>query len=144
MSENGRSTGSNSIHSFVLGGALVVLLLGMYLTTNGNHVFLQVGKEQIRLPETCILKSTTGIECAGCGLTRSTIQLLDGAIHRSVDTHPAGGLILLLILLQIPYRAFILWTGVEPASEPRATGWMMGSAIAVLLGIWLLSFGLPG
>jgi len=36
----------------------------------------------------CLLASTTGIPCPGCGMTRAVFALLHGDIHASLHYHP--------------------------------------------------------
>jgi hypothetical protein len=54
----------------------------------------------IALPETCMLRATTGFPCAGCGLTRSWIAALHGKWGWSVEHHRFGGVALVYLALQ--------------------------------------------
>lgn len=50
----------------------------------------------------CPFKSCTGLDCPGCGLQRSAIKLLEGDISGSVQMHPAGiPMIVMLVLLAL-------------------------------------------
>jgi hypothetical protein len=43
----------------------------------------------------CILRMTTGIECPFCGMTRATLALGEGDLHRALALHPLAPLVLL-------------------------------------------------
>ncbi len=55
-------------------------------------------------PGMCWFRSTTGIDCPGCGMTRSFVSLGDGRFVDAVRFNWAGILIFLAIAFQIPYR----------------------------------------
>lgn len=52
---------------------------------------------------TCPIKHLTGISCAGCGMTRASLALIQGDIHKAVYYHP---LVLMMpaVLLLFLYR----------------------------------------
>jgi len=58
----------------------------------------------VTIPPTCSMQSTLGIDCPGCGLTRSFISLAHGNLSASVAFNPAGVLLFAIALFQIPYR----------------------------------------
>lgn len=55
---------------------------------------------------TCPIKACTGVDCPGCGMQRSVIQLLDGDVAGSIEMHPAGIPMLFLILFLILHLIF--------------------------------------
>jgi hypothetical protein len=60
-----------------------------------------------RLPEVCTVKRF-GAECAGCGLTRSF--LLGVRLNpEAFRLHPAGPLLLAVVMAQLVYRPWRLW-----------------------------------
>jgi hypothetical protein len=61
----------------------------------------------VRLPEVCTIKRLEWGECPGCGLTRSFVLgvRLDPEAFR---LHPAGPLLLLVVVAQLPYRVYRL------------------------------------
>lgn len=77
------------------------------------------------LPELCSSRNIFGVDCPGCGLTRSFIHLARGDWHASVAAHRLGWLIALAVLLQIPYRLFAL---------RRDERWPSDSWLPMLLG----------
>lgn len=52
----------------------------------------------------CPLRASTGVECAGCGMTRSWIALTHGRILESLHVHPLG----LLLYLAAAFKAATL------------------------------------
>lgn len=97
-----------------------------------------------RLPESCLVKATTGGSCPGCGLTRSFVSgaRLDPAAFRF---HPLGPLLLLALVLQIPYRAYRIWGrrragGADLPSARVPSPWRAMGVIAALIllfvGVW--------
>ncbi|HIZ16758.1 MAG TPA: DUF2752 domain-containing protein, partial [Firmicutes bacterium] len=43
---------------------------------------------QIVTGTTCLIKSTIGVPCPGCGMTRATLELLSGNISAALHYHP--------------------------------------------------------
>ena len=58
----------------------------------------------VTLPTLCWFKLTTGLPCAGCGLTRSVVLLMHGGLRASLAMHPFGIVAVGLAVLQIPPR----------------------------------------
>ena len=96
--ERGRST---DLLIFMVATA-VPLIGGALSTPDGQHVGIR-GFEQFPLPTLCVSR-WLGFECPTCGLTRSVVSLMAGDLNRSLAFHHFGWLIVLLILVQIPYR----------------------------------------
>jgi hypothetical protein len=76
---------------------LAGLILGVTPDRQGVSLF------GVQLPEVCGVKRLGG-SCPGCGLTRSFILGLQGD-PAAFRVHPAGPILLLVVLAQIPYRA---------------------------------------
>ena len=62
----------------------------------------------VHLPAVCWLRTTTGLPCASCGLTRSIVLLLHGRLSESLAMHPFGIPTLALALLLLPPRVAVL------------------------------------
>jgi hypothetical protein len=56
------------------------------------------------LPELCYFRRGTGMDCPGCGLTRSFISLAHGRFLLACQYNLAGVLFFPVVALQIPYR----------------------------------------
>jgi len=75
----------------------------------------QVTVGKFIVPETCIMKNSTGLPCPGCGLTRSWISLCHGRIQESLKHHHLGIPVFIYALLQA-LRHF-LWLA-APSLQP--------------------------
>jgi hypothetical protein len=64
---------------------------------------------QIPLPELCSFRRMTGMDCAGCGMTRCFISLGHGDVPGAWAYNPAGILLYGIVLFQIPFRGWQLW-----------------------------------
>lgn len=64
-----------------------------------------------RLPEVCTAKRALGVECPGCGLTRSFVLGVRGDLGAATRLHPLGAVLLLFTASQVPYRAARLLRG---------------------------------
>ena len=62
----------------------------------------------IELPPLCASRALFGIECPGCGLTRSFVALAAGDLPESWRLHRLGWLLALAVVGQIPYRLYAL------------------------------------
>jgi hypothetical protein len=92
---------------------------------------------KIALPALCASRVWFGVQCPGCGLTRSLIALASGDLAASVEYHRVGWVLAVAVLLQFPYRVLALRelrTRVVERSWPTWFGWAL---IATLIGSWL-------
>lgn len=90
------------------------------------------------LPELCQFRTYLGIDCPGCGLTRSFIHLAHGRWGESLMRHRVGWLLAALIILQIPYRLMLL-AGYRVVEVSQRRERQLLVVVAVLLvGNWLL------
>ena len=91
----------------------------------------------------CGSRAWFGINCPGCGLTRSFVALASGNFAESFRYHRVGWLIALAVVLQIPYRAWRLWElrcGIHSErSWPTWFGWLL---VAALVLNWLATMAL--
>jgi hypothetical protein len=65
--------------------------------------------ESILLP--CFYKGFLGIECPGCGMQSSFIELLRGDLYASLTLYPALTTTILLVVLLVVHLAFKLRHG---------------------------------
>jgi len=88
------------------------------------------------LPEVCQSKVLFGLECPGCGLTRSFVHLAHADIPASLAVHPLGWLIALFVVAQLPYRLWAIRTqSAAPLGE--RTPWIITAVLfALLIATW--------
>jgi hypothetical protein len=133
-----RANGQTKGHLNVLTIACAVWLLAFLLHELPDGRVAVRGLPQFPLPQTCASRALLGLRCPGCGLTRSIIHLADGDWPASWHDHRLGGLLAVVIALQIPYRLYALC---KPERPPIAIRWqlILGYVlIALLFGNWLL------
>src|SRR4051812_37676076 len=126
------------IEMLVLAGIVIVLTFALTVRDDGRVAFRFF--ERFPVPETCLSKSMFHVECPGCGLTRSFIELSRGHLAASLRYHRVGWLIALAVLGQVPYRIACMRRrrAVFGEAFPRYFGYVL---IVSLLLNWLL--GLP-
>lgn len=88
------------------------------------------------LPHSCISRSMFGVDCPGCGLTRSFIHLAEGQVEKSLTNHRLGWLLAFTVVLQVPYRIHRLRN--PHRGTPKWTQAFSYFLIAALIGNWLL------
>ncbi len=92
------------------------------------------------LPELCSFRRMTGLDCAGCGLTRCFISIGHGRLADAWHYHPAGFLLYAVAAFQLPWRSAQLWRLSRGWAELRlgkaANGVIFALAI-VLLVVWI-------
>ena len=127
-------------HGIMLGLCLTVLVLSSLLTVrDGRQVLMPILGEP--LPELCHMKRYTGIDCPGCGLTRSFISLAHGRVLDAWRYNPGAFVLFPLMLVQIPYRSLQIWR-LRRGLPAWEAGWYgrgaMGAVVIVLVGQWIL------
>ncbi len=100
-------------------GCLAVIVLAAILETHGGREVFWPGTSQA-LPETCASRWRLGMDCPGCGLTRSFILLAHGDITGAWRLHSVGVLLFGYVLAQLPlslahwcgwqHRGLRIWT----------------------------------
>jgi hypothetical protein len=92
------------------------------------------------LPELCSFRRMTGLDCAGCGLTRSFIAIGHGQLADAWQYHPAGLLLYAIAAFQIPWRSVQLWRLARGRHEIILGKWVNGLyylLAILLLGVWI-------
>jgi hypothetical protein len=88
------------------------------------------------IPSTCPSQSIFGIDCPGCGLTRSFIFLAHGDWHNAFLRNRMGWLLAFAVLLQLPYRLIAL-RGPNRMPLGRRIPQLFGMVLIVgLIGNW--------
>lgn len=96
------------------------------------------GFRGIPMPGLCLSKSLFGVECPGCGLTRSLVHFFHGDFGASWRAHRIGWIMAIAVLLQFPYRiAALVRRDDYPLGKwgPMAFGYAL---IVLLVGNWLV------
>lgn len=132
-----RTPTSLEIKVWFIGPVLILLAAGLLSTRGERQVILPwVGQA---LPETCATRWQFGIDCPGCGLTRSFIYLAHGDITAAWKLHPVSLVLFLYVVFQLPL-ALAHWCHVQHplvARITRVNGFGI-IAIAVLLALrWM-------
>lgn len=91
------------LHWFLLIAASIVVFLAAVLNVH-QATQVRIPWLQLPLPELCYFKVGTGIDCPGCGLTRSFISFAHGQLLLAWHYNPAGALFFPVVAFQIPYR----------------------------------------
>ena len=114
------------LHAAMLVAPLALLLAHIRFHVKGSGV--------------CVFRSVFGVDCPGCGITRSVMSLFAGDISGALRLHPAGPFVVALIALMVTYLVLVLFTklkGFEWGKEVRAfTGIEMLAFAALLIG-WI-------
>jgi uncharacterized protein DUF2752 len=92
----------------LLGGTIVLLAAGFLVDVNADGAIYLRGCPHVTFPVICPTRRFFGTSCPACGVTRSVVYLLHGRPSDSFTVHRLGWLVLALMVLQIPYRAFCL------------------------------------
>jgi hypothetical protein len=127
-------------HRTMLWVAVVVVILSfaLRLGDSGNVALIWPG---LQMPTVCGSRALFGIDCPGCGLTRSFVALASGDIRQSLDYHRLGWLLALAVLAQIPYRIFALRELRYRIAERVWPTWFGYFLIAALIANWLVGIG---
>jgi hypothetical protein len=89
------------------------------------------------VPKTCLSHEIFGVDCPGCGLTRSFVYLAHFRWAEAWQMHRLGWLLFLATAAQVPYRLQALSSprgSIIPPSLSRAFGTVL---IALLISNWV-------
>jgi hypothetical protein len=125
-------------HRFVLGLSVFVIVASFLLRQNDSDA-VSIPGLGVNLPPLCASRQWLGIDCPGCGLTRSFIKLAEGDFAASFRQHRLGWFMALAVVAQIPYRWFALkQTNRKGLVERRWPMWFGWCLIGLLFVNWLL------
>lgn len=116
----------------------IVIVVASFLLRRPDSDSVSLPWLHVNLPTLCGSRALFGVECPGCGLTRSFIALAAGDLDESLRFHRLGWLMALAVVSQIPYRIYALRElryGVVRRAWPI---WFGNFLIAALIIIWLL------
>lgn len=134
----GRATSEGRLPRVVsaiwLAGASLVLVLACIMTLGSQRQVLlpMLGP----LPETCTMHARFGIDCPGCGLTRSFISLAHGDLRAAWKLNPVSLLIFMYVVVQLPLATAHLLLA-KISGLKRWTQWNQTAFIALLIALFL-------
>ena len=97
----------------VIGGlALLAVIASVLLTPSPDAVSLF----GLTMPGVCAFKNFTGMDCFGCGLTRSFAYMGELSFREAFQMNFIGPVLYLLVLSQVPYRGYRCVSQVRKAS----------------------------
>jgi hypothetical protein len=119
---------------------VVVIVLSFVLESSGERVLCPLPGGARALPPLCPLKAWSGMECPGCGLTRSFVALAHGELGQSLAQHRLGWALFLACAYHVFYRAWMVARG--GGDPPPRLGtfhtWVARALIAGLVVNWVL------
>jgi hypothetical protein len=94
-----------------------------------------------KLPPLCPMKSLTGRDCPGCGLTRSFVAIAHGDLHGGVAYHRLGLVLFVAAVYQLWYRPWMIARGdfLPPGRLGWVHRWASRALIVGLLANWLFA-----
>lgn len=104
---------------------------------NEGRVFFR-GFPDWPVPQTCFSRQIFGVDCPGCGLTRSYVYLIHGHLAAAWAMHRVGWLMFIMTVLQIPYRWLAIRHQHRELIPMRVSKIIGGTLIALLILNWLL------
>lgn len=93
------------LHVLFLLLSLAVIVCSFVMTSEGNAT-VRVPGVPFQIPEACMSRRLWGMDCPGCGLTRSFISMSHAQFSRAFSFNAAGPIVYLFVLIQIPWHAF--------------------------------------
>jgi hypothetical protein len=121
----------------ILGLCLSVLLLSAILSLGNERGQVLLPLLNRPLPPLCQMKMLTGMDCPGCGMTRSFIAAAHGQWRDSFRFNPAGPLWFAFSTLQIPYQSLQLRRISRGKRPLDLTWWGQGLIYACLAALIL-------
>lgn len=93
---------TDAIAAVWLLGSLVCIGLAPCMSVGANRRVYLLGWSQ-PIPELCMAYSRFGIDCPGCGLTRTFVHLAHGQLTSAWQINPVGTFVFLFTCVQIPF-----------------------------------------
>ena len=122
-----------------------LVLLVAYLLDVGDHRQVILPWLNVALPETCALYSRFGVDCPGCGLTRSFIHIAHAEPIAAWRLHSLSWFLFAYVAAQIPL-ALCHFIGLRASWLHRMTHFnqwalVVLSVVLVLRWLWNLAIG---
>lgn len=132
------------LHVIFLLMALAVIVCSFVMTSEGKTI-VRVPGLPMQMPETCMSKRLWGMDCPGCGLTRSFISMSHAQFSRAFSFNPAGPIVYLFVFVQIPWHAYQmirLWKRKRPIETMWLYVPLFGMSAAILIQwFWRMAQG---
>jgi hypothetical protein len=125
-------------HWLMLSLAICIVAASFALRFNCSSASLRLPWSDAALPATCGSRLLFGVECPGCGLTRSFVALAAGDFRESFHYHRLGWLLALAVVVQVPYRLFALCELRQRVVSRPWPAWIGYALVAALVMNWLL------
>jgi hypothetical protein len=122
----------------VLMGACAVIAAGWLVDVGPDGALGLIGAPAVKFPVLCPSRLLFGVDCPGCGMTRSVTHLLHGRLADSFALHRLGWLVLAAVVFQVPYRSWRLSGGRSRVANPRVGQILLWGFFALLIVNWLL------
>lgn len=126
-------------HHFMLVVSAVVIVLSFVLRIGDTGHVQSKLLPSIDFPVLCGSRALFGVECPGCGLTRSFVALAGGDVAQSLAFHRIGWVLALSVVAQIPFRLYLLHELRYRVPNRHWPTWYGRFLIALLIGNWLLN-----
>ena len=124
-------------HQLILCIALLIIAASFFMRA-GETDRLMLSWPQVELPPICPSRSLFGVECPGCGLTRSFVALAAADLRESWRFHRLGWLLAIVVVGQIPYRLYALWHLRKRKAQHTRPNLFALFLVAMLILNWLL------
>ena len=124
-------------HKTYLVLALVFLILPAFLSfvPQDDRSVTLFSKD---LPSFCLTHSLFGVQCPGCGLTRSFVLLTHGRLREALGFHRVGPILYLYFLYQVFYRIYALRR--LPGPLPKKLMLFQHYLALVIIGLLILNW----
>lgn len=120
--------------------ASVVVVSAFVFRVPSNDRVELAGLEGVPMPSMCLSKSLWGVECPGCGLSRSLLCFFQGHLANSLALHRVGWVIAIAVVLQFPYRIVALARKQDYPLGKRLPALFGYALIFLLVGNWIVGF----
>jgi hypothetical protein len=131
-----RNSDPRTRHRLILCFALLIIAASFFLRRGETDSLILW--PQVELPPLCPSRSLFGVECPGCGLTRSFVALAAADLQESWRYHRLGWLLAIAVVGQIPYRLCALCKLRKSMAEHTWPNLFALFLVAMLTLNWLL------
>ncbi|HET6251318.1 MAG TPA: DUF2752 domain-containing protein [Tepidisphaeraceae bacterium] len=122
-------------HWLILALALCIVAAALALRVQGDCVALWFLPGH-PLPQVCVMRNWLGINCPGCGLTRSFVYMAHGRWRAAYHIHRLGWLLGAIVAGQIPYRLLCIYY--KPVVTRTECIWVFGVLVFLMVANWVL------